>query len=421
MKWLKTIVVLLLVLSAVAPGFIYSVLPAQENIQLPKDDQCIKCHLEEEILPEGINMSDAHLQKGLSCAGCHGGDPASEDMEESMSKKAGFIGIPAPQQIPGLCGKCHSSIEIMRQFQPRIQTDQVKQFFTSIHGKKLKAGDTKAANCVSCHSSHSILPAKHPQSTVHALRVPATCNTCHGDSVYMSEYNIPTDQNVDYAHSVHGKALLENLDTGSPACNDCHGNHGAIPPGMASISHVCGTCHVNNMQYFAQSIMAREFEEADIHACEECHGNHLIQKPTDQMLGTSESSVCIKCHQDGDVGYEVAENLFVEINNAVSLYDSAETALQEVQRIGMDDVEILFLMQKARQDIIQARTLVHTFDLNVVQEITTESAKKTSEAVILATKEIEDYGFRRRGFGVATLFITLLTVALFFKIRSLEK
>jgi hypothetical protein len=237
----------------------------------------------------------------------------------------------------------------------------------------------------------------------------------------MSKYKIPTNQNFEYTHSVHGIALLENLDTGSPACNDCHGNHGATPPGVASISHVCGTCHVNNMQYFVQSTMARKFEESNIHACEECHGNHLIQKPTDQMLGIGDTSVCMKCHQEGDTGYDVAAKLYVELNRAVTKYDSAETALMQVQRIGMDDVEILFLLQKANQDIIQARTLVHTFDFNVVEEKTTESTEKTSQAVLLAKREIEDYSFRRRGFGVATLFITLLAIALFFKIRSLEK
>ncbi len=34
-----------------------------------------------------------------------------------------------------------------------------------------------------------------------------------------------------------------------------------MPPGISSISHVCGICHVNNMQYFTISKMAKAFEK----------------------------------------------------------------------------------------------------------------------------------------------------------------
>jgi len=88
-----------------------------------------------------------------------------------------------------------------------------------------------------------------------------------------------------FSQSVHGKMLLEERDTGSPACNDCHGNHGATPPGVSSISHVCGTCHVNNMQYFTASKMGETFSDQELHACEECHGNHGVQKTSDAMVG----------------------------------------------------------------------------------------------------------------------------------------
>ena len=62
----------------------------------------------------------------------------------------------------------------------------------------------------------------------------------------MKEYGIPTDQYEKYSKSVHGVALLQKHDLGAPACNKCHGNHGATPPGVESISKVCGTCHALN-------------------------------------------------------------------------------------------------------------------------------------------------------------------------------
>jgi len=394
---------------------------AEDKISMEKEDHCISCHIEDEVLPENFKDYDIHNQSGLGCSGCHGGDAAKEDMDEAMSEKSGFIGIPNKHQIPGICGKCHSDIEFMRQYQPRIATDQVEQYYTSFHGKKLLEGDKKVADCTNCHTSHAIISAKDPRSTVYALNVPQTCTQCHGDADYMKSYNIPTNQYTEYVKSIHGISLLEEQDTGSPACNDCHGNHGATPPGIISISHVCGLCHANNMQYFSTSVMGKVFEEQELHACEECHGYHQIEKTTYEMIGVGENSVCIDCHSEGDTGYLVADSISRLIMTAVTLHDSALIRQTEVIRKGMDDVEIGFLLGDAKQNLIQARTIVHTFDPDKVGEKTEASSSNSKAAISLADKEVEDYYVRRRGFGIATIFITIVVVALFVKIRDLEK
>lgn len=407
---------------AILFAFVVVGVNAQQEIQLPETDQCAICHKELEILPEDFSEYDAHLTAGLSCSGCHGGNPNSEDMEVAMSEEEGFVGVPSKKEIPKFCGKCHSDINIMREFRPRISTDQVEQYYTSVHGIKLKKGDKKVADCTSCHTAHSILPANDSRSTVYPLNVPETCKHCHSDSTYMKEYHIPTDQYKLYAESVHGKLLLEQNDTGAPACNDCHGNHGAMPPGLSSISHVCGTCHVNNMQYFSKTRMAREFEKLEIHACEACHGNHHVLDATDDMVGIGEKAVCIKCHEyEGEEGYQAAEKIHSQLQRIVAVYDSAQSLQNRVQHIGMDDVDINYMLQESHQSLIQARTLVHTFDPQKVGEKTEEGIEKAEKAVLLAQKEIKDYRIRRMGFGVATLFITILVVALFFKIRQIEK
>lgn len=408
--------------------FLFFTITANSNLvsaelsdQLLKEDKCLSCHKEMELMPEDFQDFDIHLQPGLSCAGCHGGDPTSEDPEEAMSPKAGFVGVPANKDVPEFCGKCHSDIEIMRTFQPRIATDQVQQFYTSVHGKKLSKGDTKVAECVSCHTAHRIASAKDTRSSVHPLNVPVTCKKCHSNADYMKEYNIPTDQYEKYANSVHGIELLEKDDTSAPTCNDCHGNHGATPPGVESVAHVCGNCHVNNLNYFESSPMAEAYSSMEIHACEQCHGNHDVQKTHDDMVGVGENSVCLDCHTEEDKGYESAKKIYASISELVQSYHHAELKLKEVQQKGMDDVDILFLLRDAHQTLIHSRTLVHTFDPDKIKEKTSEGVKKTGESIELANKEIKDYYIRRRGFGIATIFITVLVIALFFKIRAMEK
>lgn len=384
-------------------------------------NQCLTCHEENDALPEGFNKNDIHLQAGLSCSGCHGGDPKAVDMEEAMSPENGFTGVPARKDIPKFCGKCHSSIDFMRTYQPRMETDQVEQYYTSVHGQKLQHGDGKVAECVSCHTSHAILPVKDPRASVYPLNVPATCNRCHGDAEYMKEYQIPTDQFSKYKKSVHGVALLDDKDIGAPACNDCHGNHGAMPPGVASVSHVCGSCHANNMNYFTASKMGAAFRESDLHACEQCHGHHEILKTNDDMAGTGKRSVCIECHDKGDPGFEAAKKIHNSLSNFVDSLNVAEVMRADVQKKGMDDVDILFLLQEARQDLIHARTLVHSFDPAKIAAKTNEGIEKVNKTILLANKEIKDFHTRRRGFGMALGFIALLAIGLYLKIREMDK
>ncbi len=60
-----------------------------------EEDQCIVCHEDNELMPEGFQEYDVHFQKGISCIGCHGGDPTSDDEDIAMSMENGFTGIPA--------------------------------------------------------------------------------------------------------------------------------------------------------------------------------------------------------------------------------------------------------------------------------------------------------------------------------------
>lgn len=410
-------VLLIIVVSFFIPCSLF----AETLTQLKEEDNCLKCHQEEEVLPDDFSQNDIHLQPGLSCTGCHGGDSSKEDMDEAMDPAAGYTGVPSKKDIPAFCGKCHSDINFMRQYQPRISVDQAKQYFTSIHGQKLIRGDESVADCASCHTGHAIMPARDPRSSIYPLNIPKTCNSCHGDTQYMQAYSIPTNQYDEFVGSVHGKMLLEERDTGSPACNDCHGNHGAMPPGITSISHVCGTCHLNNMQYFSSSIMGKVFSELELHACEECHGHHGIKKTSDDMVGIGEESTCINCHSEDDKGYKVASAIHHTLKSTVSMYDSAESRQTVVRRIGMNDVEIKFRLQDAHQNLIESRTLVHTFNPEKIREKSDESIANSTAAIQLATAEIREYDIRRKGFGVATIFITILVVALFFKIREIEK
>jgi len=193
-------------------------------------DSCVTCHLATGdarlMRPVTAFRDDVHAAHGVSCVACHGGDPQQAGME-AMDPAKGYIGIPPRQDLPQVCGRCHSDAQFMQRYNPALPVDQVSEYSTSAHGRRLKAfNDPKVATCVSCHPAHAMRPASDPTSSVYPLRVAEMCGYCHADAAYMQSYGIPTDQLQQYQESVHWRALSVRGDLAAPTCNTCHGKTG---------------------------------------------------------------------------------------------------------------------------------------------------------------------------------------------------
>jgi hypothetical protein len=387
------------------------------------DDNCLTCHndWEDDTGPSHLITRDIHFQKGLGCTDCHGGDPALDDMDD-VRKSAGFKGVPNHLQVPDFCARCHSDAAYMRSHNPALPTDQLDKYRTSVHGQRLFGQrDVKVANCVSCHSVHQIGDGKLPHSSTYPANVPATCGKCHADPNYMAGYGISTTQLDDFRQSVHGIALLERNDLGAPACNDCHSNHGAAPPGHESLAAVCGNCHVFQMELYDKSPHKVAFEENDFPMCETCHSNHRIEKPDDAMVGTNDAAVCSDCHSadDGTRAFGVADTLASGLGRLVNARSQAKAALDDAMAKGMLTTDEEFMLGEVDQALIQARTAIHAFgtvDFLPKAEI---GLAKADTVRMNSTALIDDYYYRRKGLAIATLFITIVAVGLYLKIRRM--
>lgn len=368
-----------------------------------------------------MDQEDIHASQGLSCADCHGGDPTSDDPDVAMSRARGFRGVPGPRRIPDFCGRCHADPKVMRQYSVSLPTDQLEKYWTSQHGIALKTGDDKVAVCTSCHGTHTIYTAKNPKSSVWASNVPETCNHCHGNAQLMAQYKLPSNVYEGYAQGVHGKALLQDKDMGAPACNDCHGNHGAIPPGVESVAAVCGSCHLNNAELFRASPHKPAFDEMGESECVVCHSNHLIKPPTDDMLGVTGDGVCGQCHSPGDKGYQEAVIIQTFIDSLRTQDDIASRLVAEAARKGIEVSDAEFALKDARQNLIESRTMIHTFNAQKVKESVEKGLEITGKALEMGRKGLADFEFRKWGWGISTVIITLLIIALWLKLRQIER
>ena len=193
-------------------------------------DSCLDCHR----VMEGTSIpfqNDIHYKRGLSCADCHGGDPAASDQNIAMSSQKGFRLRVTREGVADFCGRCHSDAAFMKKHNPKQQVDQVKRYAASVHASKPAGGDDIAATCVDCHSVHNTRAVSDPQSTVAPARLARTCGKCHADS------------SAEFQKSAHA-ALFVTSDKAS--CSVCHSSHATsrvTNDMLAGGRDVCSKCH----------------------------------------------------------------------------------------------------------------------------------------------------------------------------------
>ncbi len=113
------------------------------KLETALEDNCVLCHTDAESQGEDTLLtwgqateddaghmhlelfaSDVHFRRGLSCAGCHGGDPEDDfghDFVEAWPQ-SGKTRREDRSWVPGFCGRCHSDPAFMRKFNPGLPT-----------------------------------------------------------------------------------------------------------------------------------------------------------------------------------------------------------------------------------------------------------------------------------------------------------
>jgi predicted CXXCH cytochrome family protein len=420
----------------------------QRESPLPADYSCMLCHSESgdlwspqtPIAQEKDLVDDIHWQKGLRCHDCHGGSPTLDQFKNHREDPS-FRSVRSRGEIPAFCGHCHSNIGIMRRYNPSARTDQEAEYWTSGHGRRLKASlegenpqpDAAVATCTNCHGGHGILAVNNANSPVYPTHVAETCARCHSNEELMSgrTYNdlpLGHDQFGLWRQSVHGRALMEKGDLSAPACNDCHGNHGAMPPGVDSVANSCGACHGKTADLFAETRMKHKFEEVGLPGCATCHGNHLIVHPQDEMLGMQSGTFCVNCHnlenpQYGATlaGAETARAMRARLEELKGAIETAESKVQEAERLGMEVRGPRFDLRLAFDALTSARTLVHSFKPGPLEAAINDGLTVTSDVRQRAEVALREYTYRRLWLAASLVPILVVVALLVFYVRTLPR
>ena len=397
-------------------------------------NSCLACHA---ALPDQrlsapaktFSGPDVHREKGFQCVDCHGGNPTVADKTKShdvsgRNSSMAFRGKPAGPVIIATCARCHSDAEIMRTFAPKQRVDQATEYATSVHGRRLATGDPNVATCASCHGAHGIRLVSDAKSPVFPTNVAATCASCHTDAAHMAGYTLPdgsplpTHQFADYQKSIHYAALTKGNDLSAPTCNDCHGNHGAVPPGVGSIANICGTCHAVFAQKFENSVHQQIFDKG----CVECHGNHAVLQTSDAMLGATGQAICATCHSGkDDTGAVGAEQMRAGIERLKAAVERSGALLARIRNAGIEVSDDELALREAATKLTLARTEMHAAKPAAVDAVLDEGGKIVADVDRSAQRGLAELAFRRRGLAFSLGAILLVVVGLTLKLRQIDR
>jgi len=266
-----------------------SLYPGPIAAEAVPQEACLACHgvtgLEKkrEGRPVSLYVEEKKFSRSvhapLGCTSCH--SDASQ--------------VPhAPELKPVSCSNCHA--------------DATKVYSESVHGRAYARGDRDAATCSDCHGSHSILPAKNPDSQVYPLNLPRTCGACHGDPELAKRHRIPVANAYQlYMDSIHGRALTKSGLLVAANCSSCHGYHRILPASdpqstvhKSRVPETCGKCHAGVLKIFSTSVHGKAASAGNPVApvCVDCHTSHEIRRVEMEAWQLEIVRECGACHAE---------------------------------------------------------------------------------------------------------------------------
>lgn len=145
---------------------------------------CGKCHPDVQLRYDASIHGQA-LQAGVrdspTCTDCHGEHHILSPHDPDAPTHAARIATET-------CGSCHDDPLIIAKY--NIEGGVVGSYRDSYHGWATRRQYERAATCTSCHGVHLVLPQGDTASTISAVNVVATCQTCHpnADATFAASY-----------------------------------------------------------------------------------------------------------------------------------------------------------------------------------------------------------------------------------------
>jgi predicted CXXCH cytochrome family protein len=236
----------------------------------------------------------------------------------------------------------------------------------------------------------------------------------------MARYRIPTNQVRLWTASVHGQDMLKKGDLSAPTCNSCHGNHGAAPPGVEDVPHVCGHCHSTVADIFAGNGHDSIFTAHKLPGCVTCHSNHDIAMPSETLLAERARTVCARCHDPNDPAGRQFLTMRTLLDSLRTAEAHSQSILDEANNLGMDVSQAQFDLSDVTTALTKARTAIHSFRADSVAKQVGGGLKTANSAARQGQAALAEHSYRRLGLAISVPIILGLAGALWLRLRMIE-
>lgn len=184
-------------------------------------------------------------------------------------------------------------------------------------------------------------------------------------------------------------------------------------------------CHSANASLFDGSKHKQAFDQHQWAECSKCHGNHAIMKTGDKMLATGPGMLCGDCHREYSKKNPECIATADYFHQTITHLDEARSNLiavsEKIAARGLDVDPINEQVTELTDSLKKSRTYVHSFSRNTFQQAALPGEQAAKQADNLVAKARDEYRFRQTGLMVSIAIIGVLMLALYLKLRQLER
>ena len=143
------------------------------------------------------------------------------------------------------------------------------------------------------------------------------------------------------------------------------------------------------------------------------------------MLGTGTGQLCGDCHREYAKDHPDCIRTADYFHDTITQMDQARTRFTAVSEKfaarGLDVEPINNQLTELGDALKKSRTYVHSFSRETFQQVAAPGEEAVKRTDALVNKSNDEFKYRQIGLAVSIAFIGLLMVAIYFKLRQMEK
>jgi hypothetical protein len=172
---------------------------------------------------------------------------------------------------------------------------------------------------------------------------------------------------------------------------------------------------------FLETEAKRHLDLSSCIQCVVCHSNHAVLPPTDELMGVGPNSSCMGCHSEGDPEYKAADTMYHSLKQLRGRLAEAHDLLDRAGRAGVEVTPDLYALKDAQDQIVEAKVLVHSFDLERYLKATRQGQVVADAGVAAGHRAFAELKFRRTGLVFFLVVVLAVIVTLTFKVREVGR